>query len=62
MMDDEASFINNIFQCHCKNSSYCDPHYKHIVTSDLRFIFNYKLRQLLPKGSNYNENKSIDYK
>ena len=59
--------VNNTFHCHCKNSSYCDPLDKHIVTGDrkfIQFISNYKLRKLkaIVERSYYRENRMINYK
>ena len=50
MTNDKVSFLNNTFPYDFKNFSSCDPHHKHIVTGDLRFIFNYELRKLFSKG------------
>ena len=46
MTDDEVSFVNYTFHCNSKHFSYCDQHYKHIVTGGLRFI-SIKTKQLL---------------
>ena len=60
-VDDDVSFIRDLPQCDCQNSSFCDPHHKHVVTGDLRIIENSKLRKLFSKGPNYRENKTINY-
>lgn len=38
MTDDKVSFVNYTIHCDSKHFSYCDQHYKHIVTDSLRFI------------------------
>ena len=48
--------------CDCKDSKFCDPHHGHIVTGDLRFIKNKKLRSLLCKGPGYRERQSVNWK
>ena len=42
--DEDVFFCLNSDQCDCANSSFCDPHYKHIITGDLRKNKNNKLR------------------
>jgi hypothetical protein len=44
------------------DSKFCDPHHKHIVTGDLRFIENEKLRSLLCKGPKYREPQNVNWK
>ena len=66
MNEDEISLTlnsesNSIYPCTCSESEYCDPHHGHVVTGDLRFISNPKLRKLFSKGPNYRENKTINY-
>ena len=48
--------------CECQNSQFCDPYHKHIITGDLRFVTNAKLRQLLGKGPNYREARTMNFK
>ena len=62
VVDDDVSFVENLPSCECKNSEFCDPHHKHIVTGDLRIITNQKLRKLFSKGPNYRECKTLNYK
>ena len=54
-----VSFINNVFKCDCKNSSYCDPYHKHIDTGNLCFTSTCKLQKLSSKGPDYWGNKTI---
>ena len=61
-VDDEVSFSLNTDTCMCNESTFCDPHHKHIVTGDLRIVENDKLRKLLAKGPNYREPMAINYK
>ena len=53
--------VNNLPECNCVQSDFCDPHHGHIVTGDLRFIENSKLRKLISKGPNYREPKFVNY-
>ena len=55
------SYTGSLFPCSCSESSFCDPHHKHIVTGDLRLISNPKLRKLFSKGPNFREKKTINF-
>ena len=48
--------------CNCSKSNFCDPHHQHIVTGDLRFIENRKLRTLLSNGPTYREAQNVDWR
>ena len=61
-VDEDVSFVENLPSCDCSDSEFCDPHHKHVVTGDLRFITNPKLRKLLSKGPNYREPKMLNYR
>ena len=61
VVDEDVSFVQNLPSCDCKNSEFCDPRHKHVVTGDLRIISNSKLRKLFSKGPNYREPKTINY-
>ena len=37
-VDEDVSFSLYTNQCDCADSSFCDPHHKHIITGDLRVI------------------------
>ena len=60
-IDDDVAFLSEQLSCECSQSPFCDPHHQHVVTGDLRFIRNDKLRKLFSKGLNYRENKSTNY-
>ena len=60
-VDDEVAFVTNPCNCECDSSPFRDPHHNHIITGDLRFIENVKLRKLLSKGPNYREPKTINF-
>ena len=54
MTDDDITMTlnsetNSLYPCLCKDSEFCDPHHGHVVTGDLRFVSNPKLRKLFPK-------------
>ena len=59
--DEDASFCLNTDQFDCPDSSFCDPHHKHIITGNLRIIKNSKLKKLLAKGPNYRELGTINF-
>ena len=61
IVDEDVSFVQNLPTCDCSNSTFCDPHHKHIVSGDLRIVSNPKLRKLLSKGPNYREPKTLNY-
>ena len=46
--------------CNCSKSPFMDKHHKHIITCDLSFIENKKLRFLLEKGPKYRLPKPIN--
>ena len=59
---EDVSFCLNTDQCHCAISSFWDPHHhKHTITGDLRILKNNKLRELLTKGPNYREPRTINF-
>ena len=55
------TWFTDTISCDCKTSQFCDSHHGHIVTGDLRFIKNTKLRTLLSKGPKYRENERINW-
>ena len=63
--EDISFFVNSetgaSFPYTCSESTFCDPHHKHIVTGDLRIVDNPKLRKLLTKEPNYREPKTINF-
>ena len=61
-IDEDVSFVRDLPRCECENSQFCDPHHNHVITGDLRFVENVKLRQLLSKGPNYREARTINFK
>ena len=61
-IDEDVSFVRDLPTCECENSQFCDPHHNHVITGDLRFVTNVKLRQLLSKGPNYREARTINFK
>ena len=44
--------IENLPECNCSESSFCDPAHGHVVTGNIIIIKNNKLRKLLSKGPN----------
>jgi len=57
----QSLLINAQSTCPWQSSSFKDPHYGHVITSDINFIHNDQLRQLLQKGTNYRPSKKIDF-
>ena len=45
----------NTLSCDCNSSAYRDSHHKHVITGDLSFIKDVRLRTLLSKGLNYRD-------
>jgi hypothetical protein len=60
--NDFETFGTGITDCECQNSQFVDENHGHVITGDLRIISNPKLRQLLSKGPNYREPKTINWK
>ena len=60
-IDDDVSFVRDLPNCDCENSTFCNPFHKHVVTGDLRFVTNDKLRNLLSKGPNYRESRTMNF-
>ena len=53
--------VDNLQECDCHLSDYCDMAHGHIVTGDLRFIENRKLRKLMSKGPNFREPRFLNF-
>ena len=51
------SETTSFYPCNCQDSEFCDSHHGHIVTGDLRFVTNPKLRKLFSKGPNIEKTK-----
>ena len=50
---DQFLLNRNSLPCQCEHSPYKDPNYGHILTGDLRFVKNNKLRKLISRGPKY---------
>ena len=48
-------------ECECKNSKLADTDTGHILTGDLRFVEDLKLRKLFSKGPNFREPNKINF-
>ena len=59
--NDSETLGTGISQCECQGSTFCDPSHGHIITGNLNIIKNNKLRNLLSKGPNYREPKTINW-
>ena len=59
--NDNETFGTGIHQCECEGSTFCDVSHGHIITGDLNFIKNNKLRKIFSKGPNYREPKTINW-
>ena len=46
--------------CNCSNSVYCNPVLGHVVTGDMNFVENAKLRRVFNKGLNFRVTKHRD--
>ena len=51
----------NLISFNCKDSEFCDPDHGYVITGDLCFIKNQKLKKLFSKGSNFREPQSLYY-
>ena len=51
-----------IISCNCTNSKYLHHYHGHIGTGDLRIIENKKIHNIISKGPNFREPKSINWK
>jgi hypothetical protein len=45
--------------CKCSESAFCDPHYGHVVTGNLKVIENRQLRELMCSGPGYREAQKV---
>jgi len=50
---------DNSYVCNCSKSAFCDPHYGHIVTGNMKVIENRKLRKLMCAGPGYRESQKV---
>ena len=60
-LENNVHVVENLPECECHLSEFLDEHHEHVVTGDLRFITNDKLRKLLTKGPNFREPKTVNY-
>ena len=61
-VNDKETFGTGIKECDCQTSAFINNHHNHVITGDLRFITNDKLRSLLSHGPNYREPKTINWR
>jgi hypothetical protein len=47
--------------CNCSKSAFCDPHYGHVVTGNLKIIENKQLRELMCFGPGYRESQKVKW-
>ena len=59
---ENGTLKNYASDCECSTSKFKDDKLGHIVTGDLKFIENNRLRKLLSKGPNYREPRNKNYK
>ena len=59
---DVETLGTGIHQCNCAGSEFCDPNHGHIITGNLQIIENSKLRQLMSKGPNYREPRTVNWR
>lgn len=58
----KKQLVTGIEECHCHlHQDSLNKDYEHILTADLRFITNLKLRKLLSKRPNSREPVSINW-
>ena len=59
--NDPVTYGTGLESCDCESSEFCDPHHGHILTGDLRVIYNQKLRKLVARGPNFREPRMINW-
>ena len=60
--NDTRTYGTGIILCNCTNSKYLNHHHGHIIPRDLQIIENKKLGNILSKGPNSREPKTISWK
>ena len=60
-ISDSETFGTGIQTCGCSSSTFVDQNHGHVVTGDLRIIDNNNLRNLIQKGPNYREPRTINW-
>ena len=60
--NDSDTFGTDIHTCDCSSSEFVDHNHGHVVTGDLRIIQNKELKELIQKGPNFREPKTINWK
>ena len=59
---DRDTYGTGITDCDCNSSTFSDRFHSHVITGDLSFIENNKLRSLISHGPNYREPKTINWR
>ena len=60
-LSDSETFGTGLQTCGCSSSTFVDQNHGHVVTGDLRLIENNNLRNLIQKGPNYREPRTINW-
>ncbi len=60
--NDVETFGTGLQTCNCSSSEFVDHNHGHVVTGDLRIIQNKHLRELIQKGPNFREPKTINWR
>ena len=59
---DFEQWQNNEDRCECHNSPFKDEFHNHVITGDLSIVKNIQLRDILRKGPNYREPRTLDWR
>ena len=59
---DITNYLTNPQHCQCNTSKFCYEPHGHVIRGDLMVIENVKLRELIAKGSKYQEPNKISWK
>ena len=59
--EDLVTYGTGLTSCDCADSEFCDPNHGHILTGNLRVIGNQKLKELVARGPNFREAKTIHW-
>ena len=60
--NDVETFGTGLQTCNCSSSEFVDHNHGHVVTGDLRIIQNKHLRELIQKGPNFREPRTINWR
>ena len=60
-LDEKQPLNDDIYPCNCENSDFYGTDHGHIITGNIRFIKNQKLRKPVTKSSNFRQLQSFNH-